>query len=114
VIFPALVKSQLASIASISVRQQQGDEPMTILHDDEPIDLKDRTPDSWCCVDCGMNTAPGTPPRRLMAFVFQQAGMDAEVKSCITLGQRGLHRSRQRMEEGGHCANGRVPVYRLP
>ena len=37
-----------------------------------------------CCIDCGMNTAPGTPPRRLMAFLFQQAGMDAEVKSCIT------------------------------
>ena len=90
---------------------------MTILHNDDPIDLKDRkdrTSDSWCCIDCGMNTAPGTPPRRLMAFLFQQAGMDAEVKSCITLGQRGLHRSRQRMEEGGHCANGRVPVYRLP
>ena len=57
---------------------------LTILHNDEPIDLKDRTTDSWCCVDCGMNTAPGTPPRRLMAFLFQQAGMDAEVKSCIT------------------------------
>ena len=57
---------------------------MTILHDDEPIDLKDRTTDSWCCVDCGMNTAPGTPPRRLMAFLFQQAGMDDEVRSRIT------------------------------
>jgi hypothetical protein len=58
--------------------------PMTILHNDEPIDFKGRTSDSWCCVDCGMNTAPGTPPRRLMAFLFQQAGMDSEVKSCIT------------------------------
>jgi len=60
---------------------------MTILHNDDPIDLKDRkdrTSDSWCCIDCGMNTAPGTPPRRLMAFLFQQAGMDDEVRSRIT------------------------------
>ena len=88
---------------------------MTILHNDDPIDLrdrKDRTSDSWCCVDCGMNTAPGTPPRRLMAFLFQQAGLDDDVKSCITWDSE-VYTVRD-MEEGGHCANGRVPVYRLP
>jgi len=27
------------------------------------IDLKGATPESWACVDCGINTAPGFPSR---------------------------------------------------
>jgi hypothetical protein len=26
-------------------------------------DLKGSTPESWCCVDCGINTLPGCPSR---------------------------------------------------
>jgi hypothetical protein len=87
---------------------------MTILHNDEPIDLKHRTPDSWCCVDCGMNTAPGTPPAKADGILISTGrhGWRSEVIHYV--GQRGLYRSRQRMEEGGHRANGWVPVHRLP
>jgi hypothetical protein len=29
-------------------------------------DLRGKTPESWCCVDCGVNTAPGHPTREEM------------------------------------------------
>ena len=33
-------------------------------------DLKGVTPESWCCVDCGINTAPGFPSRIEMERAF--------------------------------------------
>jgi len=27
------------------------------------VDLKGATPETWCCIDCGINTAPGFPGR---------------------------------------------------
>ena len=29
----------------------------------DQFDLKGLTPDSWACIDCGINTAPGMPSR---------------------------------------------------
>ena len=29
----------------------------------DKFDLRGTTPESWCCVDCGINTAPGYPTR---------------------------------------------------
>ena len=34
------------------------------------LDLKGTTPESWCCVDCGINTAPGLPTRVEMERAF--------------------------------------------
>jgi hypothetical protein len=28
---------------------------------------EDQTPDSWCCIDCGANTAPGFPQQGSVA-----------------------------------------------
>ena len=29
----------------------------------DEFDLRGTTPESWCCIDCGINTAPGFPSR---------------------------------------------------
>ena len=34
------------------------------------FDLKGLTPESWCCVDCGINTFPGCPTRIEMERVY--------------------------------------------
>jgi hypothetical protein len=45
---------------------------VTILHNDGPKPVpKGAAPESWCCVDCGVNTAPGALTRALMEFLFQ-------------------------------------------
>jgi len=36
----------------------------------DPVDLKGLLPESWCCVDCGRNTAPGHATRAEMEFAF--------------------------------------------
>jgi len=32
------------------------------------------TPESWCCVDCGVNTAPGMANRAMMEQAVQELG----------------------------------------
>ena len=54
---------------------------LTVLHKDEPddnayYDFTGLIPESWCCVDCGLNTAPGLPNRR-----------EAEI-AAVALGER--------------------------
>ena len=45
---------------------------VTILHNDGPKPVpKGAAPESWCCVDCGVNTAPGALTHALMEFLFQ-------------------------------------------
>src|SRR5262249_55879031 len=29
----------------------------------DPVDARGKVPESWCCVDCGVNTAPGSKTR---------------------------------------------------
>ena len=29
----------------------------------DEFDLRGKTPESWLCIDCGINTAPGMPSR---------------------------------------------------
>jgi hypothetical protein len=35
-----------------------------------PIDLREKTPETWACIDCGINTAPGQPTRVEMEHMF--------------------------------------------
>jgi hypothetical protein len=35
-------------------------------------------PESWCCVDCGINTAPGAPTRREIEQAFNGRVLRAE------------------------------------
>jgi hypothetical protein len=36
------------------------------------VDLRGRTPETWDCVDCGANTAPGVPSRVEMEQAFKE------------------------------------------
>jgi hypothetical protein len=83
---------------------------MSILDINEKLDLKDLTPESWCCVDCGVNTSPGMPPTCAVGALDAKGWRSNVVRH---LGQRGLHSSQQRMEAGRHGANGRLPVHWL-
>jgi hypothetical protein len=35
-------------------------------YNSDPNSARGKIPESWCCVDCGVNTAPGMPNRREM------------------------------------------------
>ena len=37
------------------------------------FDLKGATPESWACIDCGINTAPGYPTRVEMERLYKTA-----------------------------------------
>jgi len=39
------------------------------------LDLKGKTPESWACVDCGINTAPGIPTRVEMERIYNTAAV---------------------------------------
>jgi len=45
-------------------------------------DLTGKTPESWACVDCGINTAPGFPNRKQMeeAFARDWNGQGCKIK----------------------------------
>ena len=43
------------------------------------IDLKGATPESWCCIDCGINTAPGYPTRVEMEQSYRTAAALAKL-----------------------------------
>jgi hypothetical protein len=47
---------------------------MTILHKDEPLDLKGLMSEHHNCIDCGHNTMPGAPPRELAEFLMNRDG----------------------------------------
>jgi hypothetical protein len=43
-------------------------------HDPERTSLKGLTPETWLCVDCGVNTAPGWPNRKQVKLDFALHG----------------------------------------
>jgi len=47
-------------------------------HAAEQCDLKGLTPESWLCVDCSINTAPGFPTRIEMERVYNGAALRLE------------------------------------
>jgi hypothetical protein len=54
----------------------------TVLHHDlERTSLTGKAPESWLCVDCGVNTAPGCPNRKEMELALALHG---GAKSVIT------------------------------
>jgi hypothetical protein len=47
----------------------------TVLHHGlERTSLTGKTPESWLCVDCGVNTAPGSPNRKEMELALTLHG----------------------------------------
>jgi hypothetical protein len=40
------------------------------MSDHVSVDLKGKTPESWNCIDCGVNTAPGYPSRIEMERLY--------------------------------------------
>ena len=49
---------------------------MTILHKDkQPISMKGLYSEHHACIDCGMNTFPGAPPRELAEFLMNRDGV---------------------------------------
>jgi hypothetical protein len=49
------------------------------------MNLEGVTPESWCCIDCGINTAPGWPSRVEMERSFNGDGeemRDGEPQAC--------------------------------
>jgi hypothetical protein len=55
----------------------------------ERMSLKGRTPESWLCIDCGVNTSPGMSTRRELEKAIAALGDawhngDAGVKQSIT------------------------------
>jgi hypothetical protein len=48
---------------------------MTILHNEEPKrSLKGIVSEHHNCIDCGVNTNPGAPPRELLEFLMERDG----------------------------------------
>jgi hypothetical protein len=47
----------------------------------KPVDLRGRTPESWVCIDCGINTAPGFATRIQM----EQSFTGPRVKEGVTV-----------------------------
>jgi hypothetical protein len=47
---------------------------MTILHKEQPISLKGLMSEHHNCIDCGINTHPGAPPRELAEFLMKRDG----------------------------------------
>jgi hypothetical protein len=54
----------------------------------DEFDLRGKVPESWCCVDCGVNTAPGLPNRaglennyRMVAAINKLSGEERPVAS---------------------------------
>jgi hypothetical protein len=48
---------------------------MTILHNvEQPLSLKGYMSEHHACVDCGVNTHPGAPPRELAEFLMHRDG----------------------------------------
>jgi hypothetical protein len=45
----------------------------------DPFDLKGATPESWACIDCGINTAPGYPTRVEMEWSYKTAATLAKL-----------------------------------
>jgi len=43
------------------------------------FDLKGATPESWACIDCGINTAPGYPTRIEMERLYRTAAALAQM-----------------------------------
>ena len=43
------------------------------------FDLKGATPESWACIDCGINTAPGYPTRAEMEWSYKTAAALAKL-----------------------------------
>jgi hypothetical protein len=55
---------------------------MTCLHVEEPpLSLKGLTSEHHNCVDCGVNTAPGLPPRELAEYLVN---LDGKVPMMLT------------------------------
>ena len=78
------------------------------------MDLKGVMPESWCCVDCGINTAPGFKNRaqaeQAFAVDLEQSRLHAESQRV----HRGLHHQGKGLAGRGHGSDGRLPVHRLP
>jgi hypothetical protein len=49
--------------------------------DADRLDLRGRAPESWCCVDCGVNTAPG---------FFNRVDLERELAIAKAIGKRGV------------------------
>jgi hypothetical protein len=47
------------------------------------FDLRGRTPESWACVDCGINTAPGMLSREQMEQAFAQQALALDPKEGV-------------------------------
>jgi hypothetical protein len=55
---------------------------MTVLHiKKQPHDLVGLHSESQCCIDCGYNTNPGSPPRALAEYLLEHGG---EIPITIT------------------------------
>jgi hypothetical protein len=61
------------------------------MDDDDDLDLTGKAPESWYCVDCGVNTAPGVPNRielekamKTAIAVGKLTGKDEGVPTKIT------------------------------
>jgi len=44
----------------------------------DPVDLKGLLPESWCCVDCGRDTAPGSKTRAEVEAAFRAGHEEIE------------------------------------
>jgi hypothetical protein len=85
-------------------------------------DLKGVVPESWLCIDCGTNTAPGWPNRVETEEIVMEARrsrknvddiMARKVRATTGRPQRNLHSPQGGMEGGRRGGDGRVPVRRV-
>ena len=76
-------------------------------------DLKGLVPETWCCVDCGTNTAPGFLNRAdLEAAMIVDTG-DAGVPQTLTSDSEVYTVREAVWTAAGMEMMGRVPLYRL-
>ena len=76
-------------------------------------------PESWCCIDCGMNTAPGMLNRAEMEKAVEGAGRQVAGgsrgrSSAFRLQHGGVLRPPRRVGCLWRRPMGRVPLHPLP
>jgi hypothetical protein len=76
-------------------------------------DMRGAIPESWACVDCGINTAPGCLNRARMEQALAADWNNKGITNTFCGRSEGLQSQAAGMESREHAGSGRLFVYRV-
>jgi len=76
--------------------------------------LEGKVPESWACIDCGINTAPGNLNREQMEQALAADRTNQDVKQTYSELTENLQRQASNLESCGYGAVGWLSVHRMP